>query len=128
MGALSAMATIATEVMEDGEYNNTYWQNMYIKARIAYKEHLWNGTFFLYDSSIKEHCNSIMADQLAGQWYTRVCGIDPVVDAEEAKSALSTVFSCNVEKFGQDGIIGAVNGMRPHGVVDNSCMQVVLHG
>ncbi len=124
MGALSAMAMLANELKEDGEYDHSYWKNLYIKACIAYRERLWNGSFFRYDSSVNEHCDSIMADQLAGQWYTRACGIDPVVDGDEARIALSTVFSCNVQIFGQYRFIGAVNGMRPNGVVDNACLQV----
>ncbi len=125
MGALSAMVMLANELKEDGEYNSSYWKNLYIRARITYRERLWNGMFFLYDSSINHHCDSIMADQLAGQWYTRSCGIDPVVDGDEARSALSTVFRCNTGIFGQYRIIGTVNGMRPNGVVDNVCLQVV---
>lgn len=63
-----------------------------------------------------------MADQMAGQWYTRACGLPPVVDPGMARSSLCTVYEFNVQKFA-DGISGAVNGMRPDGSIDNTCMQ-----
>jgi non-lysosomal glucosylceramidase len=45
-----------------------------------------------------------------------------VVDAHMARSSLSTVFEFNVRRFA-DGMSGAVNGMRPDGSIDNTCMQ-----
>lgn len=39
-----------------------------------------------------------------------------------ARSSLSTVYEFNVRKFA-DGMSGAVNGMRPDGRIDNTCMQ-----
>ncbi|MCD9561341.1 hypothetical protein HAX54_020402 [Datura stramonium] len=61
---------------------------------------------------------SIQADQLAGQWYARACGLQPIVDEEKAKTALETVFNFNVMKV-KDGRRGAVNGMRPNGEPDS---------
>lgn len=33
-----------------------------------------------------------MADQMAGEWYARACGLPPIVPPSNAKSALKTVF------------------------------------
>ena len=44
------------------------------------------------------------------------------MEAAQARSSLSTVFEFNVQKFA-DGRSGAVNGMRPDGSVDATCMQ-----
>lgn len=46
----------------------------------------------------------------------------PVVEAAQARSSLGTIFEFNVQKFA-DGLSGAVNGMRPDGSVDDTCMQ-----
>jgi non-lysosomal glucosylceramidase len=46
----------------------------------------------------------------------------PVVEPEMARSSLRTVYQFNVKSFA-DGMSGAVNGMRPDGTVDNTCMQ-----
>jgi non-lysosomal glucosylceramidase len=63
-----------------------------------------------------------MADQLAGHWYARACGLEPVVDEAKARSALATVLDYNVMRV-KGGAIGAVNGMRPDGGVDASSTQ-----
>jgi non-lysosomal glucosylceramidase len=63
-----------------------------------------------------------MADQLAGLWYARACGLPPIVPDGHARTALATVFAFNVMKH-RAGRMGAVNGMRPHGIVDATDQQ-----
>ena len=63
-----------------------------------------------------------MADQLVGQWFADVCGLGDIVPPAHARSALARIFELNVCDFG-DGLIGAVNGMRPDGTVDRSSEQ-----
>ncbi|KAL6660839.1 hypothetical protein ACP70R_000223 [Stipagrostis hirtigluma subsp. patula] len=60
--------------------------------------------------------------QLAGQWYARACGLEPVVAEEKTRSALATVLDYNVMRV-KGGAIGAVNGMQPDGGVDMSSTQ-----
>jgi hypothetical protein len=95
------------------------------RARVAYIDKLWNGSYFNYDSSCSANSDSIMADMLAGHWYARLCSLPGVVPANMALSCYETIFNFNVVKFGEGygGLIGAVNGMKPDGKVDNSCMQ-----
>lgn len=54
--------------------------------------------------------------------YARACGLEPIVDEQQARTALETIFNFNVLKV-KDGRRGAVNGMQPNGEVDLSCMQ-----
>jgi len=88
----------------------------------VFTEKLWNGSYFNYDNSGSSVSSSIQADQLAGQWYARACGLLPIVDDAKALIALEKVFDLNVLKVG-GGKVGAVNGMRPNGTVDGSAMQ-----
>ena len=126
VAALTAMAALGEVVGDAGVSSGVdavaSYQALADRARAAYADHLWNGTYMNYDNSTNNHQDSIMADQMAGQWYARACGLAPVVDAAKARSSLTTVFDFNVQKFG-DGCSGAVNGMRPDGQVDNTCMQ-----
>lgn len=48
------------------------------KGRKSYEVKLWNGLYYNYDCSEKEF-NSIMADQLCGQWYLRCCGVQDYI-------------------------------------------------
>jgi non-lysosomal glucosylceramidase len=63
-----------------------------------------------------------MADQLAGQWYADVCGLGDLVPTDHLGTTLATVFAANVLGFA-DGEMGAVNGMRADGTVDDSSEQ-----
>ncbi|KAF8668453.1 hypothetical protein HU200_052269 [Digitaria exilis] len=127
VAALQAAAAMARVVGDrDAE---AYFYERYEKAKRVYDGELWNGTYFDYDNSGGATSSSIMADQLAGQWYARVCGLEPVVMEEEdgigngkARSALGTVLDYNVMRV-KGGGVGAVNGMRPDGGVDASSPQ-----
>ena len=94
------------------------WSRMLIQARNAFETKLWNGSYFSYDVS----CQSIQADQLAGQWYTAASGLPDLFEGVKIRSALQKVFDFNVMKVG-GGKMGAVNGMTPSGKVDDTCMQ-----
>jgi non-lysosomal glucosylceramidase len=87
-------------------------------ARTSYVVKLWTGEYFRYDT----RSDSIMADQLCGQWYAGATGLDPVAPLEMVDKALKTVFAFNVNRF-QNGEMGAVNGMTPDGKVDRVSEQ-----
>eukprot|EP01064_Diplonema_japonicum_P011223 TRINITY_DN1849_c0_g1_i2.p1 TRINITY_DN1849_c0_g1~~TRINITY_DN1849_c0_g1_i2.p1 ORF type:complete len:853 (+),score=98.55 TRINITY_DN1849_c0_g1_i2:1744-4302(+) len=102
-----------------------------VRAQSVYSE-LWNPKgYYNYDSSKTSHSNSIMADQCCGEWYIKACGLPSVLPDGQAKTALKTVYTYNVKKFGWKAhqgdkgpkLRGAVNGMRPDGALDTSSMQ-----
>lgn len=90
-------------------------------AETAY-ERLWTGAYYQFDSSRNGHADSIMADQLCGQWYAQAVGLPDIVPAARVPRVLRTVYEHNVVRFG-GGRMGAVNGMRPDGTVDRTCDQ-----
>jgi non-lysosomal glucosylceramidase len=92
------------------------------RGQAAYQEKLWNGRYFNYDSSRNRHNDSVMADQLAGPWYARACGLPDVIEPGQAHRALAVIFQHNVLGF-EGGALGAVNGMRPDGRIDTTSMQ-----
>ncbi|XP_021727394.1 non-lysosomal glucosylceramidase-like isoform X2 [Chenopodium quinoa] len=119
VAALEAASALAREVGDKGSQD--YFWFKFQKAKAVYLK-LWNGSYFNYDSSGGSNSASIQADQLAGQWYARACGLTPIVDEEKAKCALASIFEFNVMKV-KEGRRGAVNGMLPDGNVDLSSMQ-----
>ncbi|CAK8694587.1 unnamed protein product [Clavelina lepadiformis] len=123
LAALKFMAEAASILghdHEESEYNRILQM-----ATKSYNKHLWNGKYYNYDSSPHLHLsNSVMADQCAGQWFLSAAEIDDVLPKENVRSALETIFSLNVQKY-DNGRHGAVNGMRPNGVVDTSSVQSV---
>ncbi|KAG5182105.1 hypothetical protein JKP88DRAFT_319856 [Tribonema minus] len=146
VAALAAMGSMAAALGDDGAQER--YQGMFEKAKSAYDERLWNGSYHDYDDGGAAHSDSIMADQMAGQWYARCCGVSPPVDPPKARSSLLEVLAHNVRHYAimtakertprrqqqssqSEGYsIGAVNGMRPGGrrlsrarSVDDTCLQ-----
>lgn len=72
--------------------------------------------YYNYDCSQKEF-NTIMADQLCGQWYLRCCGLKDylILPKENIRTTLKTIYQYNVLSF-CDGTMGAVNGFLDGGV------------
>jgi non-lysosomal glucosylceramidase len=98
------------------------FEDWLVTGTAAYDSRLWTGTHYRYDDGGGASSDSIMADQLAGQWYADATGLGDVVAPERVTSALRTVFERNVAGF-QGGEMGAVNGTRPDGSVDRSSEQ-----
>lgn len=100
------------------------WMAKFSKAKHVFEAKLWNGngSYFNYDSGVSNNSRSIQADQLAGQWYAASSGLPSLFDDDKVRGALQKIYEFNVMKVG-GGRMGAVNGMTPHGKVDDCCMQ-----
>lgn len=93
------------------------------RAKTAFQEKLWNGTYYNFDSSNHARSKSIMSDQLCGLWYLKLCGLENTILPElNVASALRTIYENNVLKL-RDGTSGAVNGMLPNGQIDTYTIQ-----
>lgn len=119
--ACSAMRAMG-KLMKDQPTKHHY-QEVLEKGKKSYISSLWNGFYLNYDSSSSGHHNSIMADMLAGHWFSRACNLTPVLTQEQVLSCMRIIYEYNVVKFGGRKLLGAVNGMRPNGTVDSCCMQ-----
>ncbi|RUS80876.1 hypothetical protein EGW08_011347 [Elysia chlorotica] len=114
-----AMAGVLGRTEEQMEY-----QAMLDKGKDAFEKKLWNGSYYNYDSSTSGYHDSIMADQLAGQWFLKASGLpdNSVFPADHVRTALLTIYKNNVLGF-QDGHMGAINGTRPDGNMDLTSPQ-----
>ena len=124
-GSLWLGATAAAEAMARRLGNaeaERRWAGWFERAQVAFDRRLWRGRYYAYDDGGGASAGSIMADQLAGQWYADVTGLGDLVPAERVDAALRTVHANNVRRFG-GGHMGAVNGMRPDGTTDTSSEQ-----
>jgi non-lysosomal glucosylceramidase len=121
LGALAAMREMAYLVGDESAAEKyDAWLD---KARVGYEDALWTGEYYRYD----QRSSAIMADQLAGEWYTRIAGLSVLPD-DRVDSALKSIYTHNVLQF-QDGQMGAVNGMYPDGrVVSNEQAAEVWTG
>jgi non-lysosomal glucosylceramidase len=101
---------------EDAEGQKLIYQGWLQQAKPVYQEKLWNGKFYRLDS--ESGSDVVMADQLCGQFYTRLLELPDIVPHEKIISALTTVYDACFLKF-QDGRFGAANGVLPDGSPEN---------
>ncbi|XP_027119001.1 uncharacterized protein [Coffea arabica] len=120
LAALQAAAAMAVQLGDRAFAERC--KSKFVKAKAAFEEKLWNGSYFNYDSGSSSNSKSIQADQLAGQWYTASSGLPDLFDKVKIQSALQKVYDFNVMK-NRGGRMGAVNGMYPNGKIDETCMQ-----
>lgn len=120
LACLKAGATLANHMGDEHLAKN--YQSTFDRGQKVYEDSLWNGAYYDYDASSSKHHDSIMADQLAGHWFALECGLGGIVAPERAKLALRKVYEANVLGY-KDGSLGAMNGMRPDGRLDLTCMQ-----
>lgn len=120
------LAALEAAIRMGGMVNDSAATQQYTQwltqGKSAFESKLWTGTYYRFDASGGPQSNAVMADQLAGQWYAGETGLDPIVPADHAKTALQTIFKQNVQGF-QGGKMGAVNGTNPDGSIDTSGEQ-----
>jgi non-lysosomal glucosylceramidase len=126
LAALRAAIQIGARVKDPGDADVAAavarFESWLAAGTAAYESKLWAGTHYRYCAGDTPSADSIMADQLAGQWYADATGLGDVVDPARVEQALRTVHEMNVVGF-HDGLMGAVNGVRPDGSVDGSSEQ-----
>lgn len=101
------------------------WRSDFERGRAAFERRLWRegaDGYYAYDGGGGRSSDSVMADMLAGQWYADVSGLGDLLDPARIARALRTIHARNVVDFG-DGLMGAVNGMRPDGTQDLTSEQ-----
>jgi non-lysosomal glucosylceramidase len=120
MAAVAATAAMA-ERLDQAEIARS-WATTLERARIAFDRRLWRSDHYAYDDGGGPSSDSIMADQLAGQWYADATGLGDLLPRDRVADALRTIHRMNVGAF-EGGRMGPVNGMRPDGTVDASSEQ-----
>ncbi|MFL5778502.1 MAG: non-lysosomal glucosylceramidase [Chloroflexota bacterium] len=120
LAAVAAAAAIATR-LGDGT-SAAEWRRTLELGRASFDRRLWRGDHYAYDDGGGPSSDSVMADQLAGQWYADVTGLGDLVPPDHVEAALRTIHTRNVRAF-RDGRMGPVNGTRPDGTVDDSSEQ-----
>jgi non-lysosomal glucosylceramidase len=117
VASLEVVCRIAEKLL-DYEILNKY-SSILTRAKKSYDEKLWNGKYYNFDS----YKNIIMSDMCCGHWYLRSSGFEhEAFEKEKIKSCLETIFEFNVIKYA-NGERGTVNGMKPNGKLDVSCLQ-----
>jgi non-lysosomal glucosylceramidase len=120
LAAVAAAGAMARRLGRDEDARR--WASWLERGRVAFDRRLWRGDHYAYDDGAGPSSDSVMADQLCGQWYADATGLGDLLPADRVLTALRTIHRLNVCGFA-DGLMGAVNGMRTDGTVDTSSEQ-----
>lgn len=108
LSALKA-ATVIADAINDGARKEK-WSLLLEKGRKALEVKLWNGEYYNLwrDGDLTDEC--LMTDQLDGEWFLRMTGIEGNFTDERVRNVLSLVFR---ENFDEEA--GLVNASCPDG-------------
>ena len=82
------------------------------QSRSNFDRLLWNGEY--YDIDAESGTPVVMADQLCGDFYARLLGLEPVASEANCRSTLQAVREACFERFA-GGSLGVANGLRRDG-------------
>lgn len=89
------------------------------RGRDSFVAQLWTGRYFRAAHDGKTFVDACTLDQLCGQWYADLLGLEPIVEREQIKQAIQTIVQLNLSA----SPFGAVNSIRPDGTPDTTCQQ-----
>ena len=67
------------------------WEGWFERGQVAFDRRLWRGDHYAYDGGGGPSSDSVMADQLAGQWYADATGLGDLMPPDQVATALRTI-------------------------------------
>ncbi|MCR5523659.1 MAG: hypothetical protein K6F64_08515, partial [Clostridia bacterium] len=108
LAALKAAVRIADE-MNDNAHSNE-WSLILKNGLVSLDKRLWNGEYYNLWINDTEKDETLMTDQLDGEWFLRASGIGGNLSSERIKNILRVIFKHN---FNHDS--GLINASCPKG-------------
>lgn len=105
LATLSAMIAMAG-LLKDTKVQKKY-KNLLPKAQNSFEKKLWNKKHYNFCSGSTD----VMADQLIGQWYIDLLGLENIVPEDHIKKTLKTIYNLNYRRT-SGGKWGAVSGKK----------------
>lgn len=103
LAALKASIVIAEKVGDAARREK--WSELLKKGKEALDDKLWNGEYYNLWVNGKEVDESLMTDQLDGEWFLRVMGLGGNLSDERVRQITDLIFRCNFDK--EQGLINA---------------------
>ena len=108
LAALKAAVIIAERVGDKASENK--WGTLLEKGKKSLEERLWNGEYYNLWRDENETDESLMSDQLDGEWFLRMMGINGNLSDERVREVVRIIFEKNF-----DSEAGLINASRPDG-------------
>ena len=107
LAALKAASVIADKVGEKSCVDK--WNILLEKGKKALEEKLWNGEYYNLWRNNDEVDESLMSDQLDGEWFLRMMGLDGNISDDRVREVVDLIFGFNFDEEQ-----GLVNATVPH--------------
>ena len=95
LAALKASAVIAEKMGDDEQKKK--WESILEKGKSALEEKLWNGEYYNLWINENQTDESLMTDQLDGEWFLRMAGLEGNIPDQRVKQVLEVIFSRNFD-------------------------------
>lgn len=103
LAALKAAILIADRVGEKSRSDK--WNGILLKGKKSLEEKLWNGEYYNLWRNKDETDESLMTDQLDGEWFLRMIGIGGNISDERVGRVIDFIFRNNFDR--EQGLVNA---------------------
>ncbi len=81
------------------------WNKILVSGKESLEEKLWNGEYYNLWRNNDETDESLMTDQLDGEWFLRMTGLDGNLPDERVRSVVDLIFRTNFDN--EQGLLNA---------------------
>lgn len=103
LAALKAAAVIAEKAGDSTRCER--WSTVLEKGRKSLEKKLWNGEYYNLWVDGKQTDESLMTDQLDGEWFLRMMGLEGNLSDDRIRQVTEFIFHSNFDK--QQGLVNA---------------------
>ena len=103
LAALKAAAVIAEKAGDSTRYER--WTKLLERGRKSLEEKLWNGEYYNLWVDAEQTDESLMTDQLDGEWFLRMTGIEGNLSDSRIRKVAEFIFHNNFDK--EQGLVNA---------------------
>ncbi len=103
LSALKAASVIADKA--EDKVCSDKWKNILERGKKSLEERLWNGEYYNLWRNREETDESLMTDQLDGEWFLRMAGLEGNLSDERIREVIRLIFRCNFDS--EQGLVNA---------------------
>ena len=124
LAALKAAAVIADKVGDKSCSDK--WNIILLNGKKSLEEKLWNGEYYNLWRKNDDTDESLMTDQLDGEWFLRMIGLDGNLPDERVRSVIEFIFKNNFDS--EQGLVNATVPENRWTSIDtyNNCQTIAV--
>ena len=124
LAALRAAVIIADRIGD--EDCSEKWSRILLNGSKSLEEKLWNGEYYNLWRNNNEQDESLMTDQLDGEWFIRMLGISGNLPDERVRSVVEFIFNNNFDV--EQGLVNATVLENKRTSIDtyNNCQTIAV--